>query len=239
MRLLILSRNATLYSTSRLVLAARSRGHHVSVVDPLELRIVISRGRPSLFLGDRAAPHTDLVLTFPIMSDDGGLPSNWYEKPSFPLFFRNVLYILGNVDDSVRSVSVQPGEPVVLRPEAGFRFIELTTPAKRTLKLARGDRNEITYSDTESVGIYRYQVGAKDSDQEKDLEKEPMRGFAVNLLDANESNIEPRSSIRIGNERIVAGEEKLQTREIWKWILLLAVVLLVTEWFIYQRRIAV
>ena len=62
MRLLILSRNATLYSTSRLVLAARSRGHHVSVVDPLELRIVISRGRPSLFLGDRAAPHTDLVL---------------------------------------------------------------------------------------------------------------------------------------------------------------------------------
>ena len=202
-------------------------------------RVIESSNRAPILFTVSRGPHTDLVLTFPIMSDDGGLPSNWYEKPSFPLFFRNVLYILGNVDDSVRSVSVQPGEPVVLRPEAGFRFIELTTPAKRTLKLARGDRNEITYSDTESVGIYRYQVGAKDSDQEKDLEKEPMRGFAVNLLDANESNIEPRSSIRIGNERIVAGEEKLQTREIWKWILLLAVVLLVTEWFIYQRRIAV
>jgi ribosomal protein S6--L-glutamate ligase len=62
MRLLLLSRNATLYSTSRLVLAARSRGHEVSVVDPLDLRIVISRGRPSVFLGDRAVPHTDLVL---------------------------------------------------------------------------------------------------------------------------------------------------------------------------------
>ena len=62
MRLLLLSRNATLYSTSRLVLAARSRGHHVSVVDPLELRIVISRGRPSLFLGVRAATLNDLVL---------------------------------------------------------------------------------------------------------------------------------------------------------------------------------
>jgi ribosomal protein S6--L-glutamate ligase len=62
MRLLLLSRSATLYSTSRLVLAARSRGHEVSVVDPLDLRIVISRGRPSLFLGDRAVPRTDLVL---------------------------------------------------------------------------------------------------------------------------------------------------------------------------------
>src|SRR5262245_60038721 len=62
MRLLLLSRNATLYSTSRLVLAARSRGHEVAVADPLDLRIVISRGRPSLFLGDQAVPHADLVL---------------------------------------------------------------------------------------------------------------------------------------------------------------------------------
>jgi ribosomal protein S6--L-glutamate ligase len=62
MRLLVLSRNATLYSTRRLVLAARARGHQVSVADPLDFRIVISRGRPSLYLGDRQAPHADLVL---------------------------------------------------------------------------------------------------------------------------------------------------------------------------------
>ena len=62
MRLLVLSRNATLYSTSRLVLAARSRGHEVTVADPLDFHIVISRGRPSMFLGDRPVPHADLVL---------------------------------------------------------------------------------------------------------------------------------------------------------------------------------
>jgi ribosomal protein S6--L-glutamate ligase len=62
MRLLILSRNATLYSTSRLVLAARSRGHEVTVADPLDFRIVVSRGRPSMFLGGKPVPHADLVL---------------------------------------------------------------------------------------------------------------------------------------------------------------------------------
>jgi|CZKU01.1.fsa_nt_gi ribosomal protein S6--L-glutamate ligase len=62
MRLLVLSRNAALYSTRRIVLAARARGHDVSVADPLDFRIVISRGRPSLHLGDRPAPHADLVL---------------------------------------------------------------------------------------------------------------------------------------------------------------------------------
>src|SRR4029077_17406961 len=36
--------------------------HEVNVVDPLDLRIVISRGLPSLFLGGDLAPHADLVL---------------------------------------------------------------------------------------------------------------------------------------------------------------------------------
>ena len=61
-RVLVLSRNASLYSTSRLVLAARSRGHEVTVADPLDFHIVISRGRPSMFLGDRPVPHADLVI---------------------------------------------------------------------------------------------------------------------------------------------------------------------------------
>jgi ribosomal protein S6--L-glutamate ligase len=62
MRLLVLSRNATLYSTSRLVLAARSRGHEVTVADPLDFRIVVRRGRPSMFLGGKPSPECDLVL---------------------------------------------------------------------------------------------------------------------------------------------------------------------------------
>ncbi len=62
MRLLILSRSALLYSTSRLVLAARARGHDVHVADPLDFHLVVSRARPSMFLGDRPVPHADLVI---------------------------------------------------------------------------------------------------------------------------------------------------------------------------------
>jgi hypothetical protein len=190
---------------------------------------------PLLFTMSRG-PHTDLVLAFALMSDDGGLPTNWYGETSFPLFFRNVLYILGNVDDSVRSVSVQAGEPVLLRPEAGFSEVEIVTPAKQTLKLPRGPRHEVVFADTEHVGIYRYRVDpSKDA---KGMEQTP-RAFAVNLLDINESNIEPKRIIRIGGEPVEAGQEKFQVREIWKWMLLLAVGLLIAEWFVYHRRIAV
>ena len=62
MRFLILSRNASLYSTSRIVLAARGRGHDVAVIDPLEFQIVVSRGRPSLFVGGTNVPRYDIVI---------------------------------------------------------------------------------------------------------------------------------------------------------------------------------
>lgn len=188
-----------------------------------------SNRMPLLFTLPRG-PHTDLVMTFPLMNDEGELVTDWPLQTSLPLFFLNVLHILGNVDESVRAVSAQPGEPVVLRPEAGVTELEITTPARQVFRLPRGPRTDFPFTETEQVGVYR--VHAVPGEQ-------LTRSFTVNLLDANESNIEPRSSIRIGNQQIAAGEEKTQPREIWKWILLLAVVLLSVEWYIYHRRIAV
>lgn len=62
MRLFVLSRNASLYSTSRIVLAARARGHEVAVVDPLDFQIVVTRGKPQLYLGGALSPKPDIVI---------------------------------------------------------------------------------------------------------------------------------------------------------------------------------
>jgi ribosomal protein S6--L-glutamate ligase len=62
MRMLVLSRNASLYSTSRIVLAARARGHEVTVIDPLDFQIVVSRGKPALYLSGALVAKTDLVI---------------------------------------------------------------------------------------------------------------------------------------------------------------------------------
>lgn len=206
---------------------------------PSVTRLVETSNQVPLLFTLPRGPFTDLVMAFPLINDDGDVVSNWPLETSFPLFFRNVLYTLGNVDDSVRAISVQPGEPVMLRPEAGFDRIKITTPPpnKKDIDLARGERSEVVFAGTNDVGVYRYQARSKD--KEADSSTQPMRSFAVNLLDTNESNIEPRAAINIGSERYATGEEKRQTREVWKWILLLALSLLLTEWFIYHRRIAV
>ena len=66
-----------------------------------------------------------------------------------------------------------------------------------------------------------------------------VRHFAVNLLDPNESNIEPRADIKIGGDDVTAGTERRQPRDLWKWIALAALILLLVEWYVYNRRIYV
>ena len=62
MKIAILSRKASLYSTSRLVEAARRRGAEVSVIDPLNCLVKLSKKRPEVFhLGERVS-HLDGVI---------------------------------------------------------------------------------------------------------------------------------------------------------------------------------
>jgi hypothetical protein len=201
----------------------------VKRVLPALTRILETTGQKPLLFSLVRGPYSDVVQTFPLVGDNGDLVTDWPLQPSFPLFFRNVLYRLGKVDDAVRAAGVQPGEPMVLRPEAGVEAIAVTSPVGTVVELKRGQRPDFVFGETDRVGIYKYQaVGGAGS-----------RSFAVNLLDANESNIEPRQEIRIGAEGFTAGGERPQPREIWKWILLLAVGLLTAEWIVYNRRISV
>jgi hypothetical protein len=195
---------------------------------PSLTRLIETTGdTPLLFTLPRDA-YTDLVLTFSLIDERDELNTNWPLKPSFPLFLRNVLYVLGHVGDVVNEAAVQPGDPMILRPEASVRWIEVTPPQGTAQKLERGPRPEFTYTNTENLGIYRV---LRDDQQQ--------RRFAVNLLDAVESDIEPRTEIQIGTEKVASGGERSQPRELWKWIALLALILLLIEWYFYNRRVSI
>jgi hypothetical protein len=172
---------------------------------------------------------TDLVLTFPIMTNNLEWNTTWPLQPSFPLFLRNILYTLGNLSESAADESVQPGQLKVLRPEGIVKHLDVLGPDKSRHSLTHVEtRADFAFGATDQVGIYRYGVPGADA-----------RSFAVNLLDADESNIEPRPTIAFGSEKVIAGKERSQPRDTWKWFALLALALLMLEWYIYNRRIYV
>ncbi|MBP8726488.1 MAG: RimK family alpha-L-glutamate ligase [Saprospiraceae bacterium] len=62
MKILILSRNATLYSTQSLQRAAERRGHQVQIIDHLLCSLIVERDRPGLFIGFDPLNGIDAVI---------------------------------------------------------------------------------------------------------------------------------------------------------------------------------
>jgi ribosomal protein S6--L-glutamate ligase len=62
MKIAILSRNASLYSTRRLVEAAQKRGHEADVIDHLICNIEIEQKGPSIYYKDRYLDDYDAVI---------------------------------------------------------------------------------------------------------------------------------------------------------------------------------
>ena len=62
MNLKILSRNANLYSTARLVEVAKERGHNVEVIDPLKCDLIIEKKNPVVFYRGRTLEAADAII---------------------------------------------------------------------------------------------------------------------------------------------------------------------------------
>jgi hypothetical protein len=165
----------------------------------------------------------DLVLTFPLVNDKGEWTTTWNLKLSFPVFLRNVLYGLGNVSDAASEENVRPGDVKVLRPEGGAGLVDVRAPDDKMQPLKREQSGEFSYR-PEQVGVYQASWPGGG------------RVFAVNLFDAEESNTQPRDEIKLGEQRIEAGQTRRQVYDTWKWVALGALVLLVLEWAVYHRR---
>jgi hypothetical protein len=192
---------------------------------------------PKLMEGDRdllliftlsRGPYTDAVLAFPIVNDTGEWNTNWPLLPSFPLFWRNVLYTLGNIRDASAEDNVQPGQVKTLKPGPGVNKLQVTPPNNGpATQLERGSRADFAFGGTDQMGVYS-SSWANGS-----------RRFAVNLLDAEESNLQPRPGIRIGAETVTAGTPDKRPRELWKWLILAALVVVLVEWYVYNQRVFV
>jgi len=157
------------------------------------------------------------------------LGTNWFIRPSFPAFVLNLLDYLGGSRDVLDAGSVRPGTPVTLEPPGPRAALRVRTPRGETVETPVGRSGRAAFTDTAELGAYEVQSGGK-----------TLRRFAVNLFDPVESAIrpDPNPTIKVGDVK-VKGETGWEPgrREIWKWLVLTGLVVLLVEWYIYIRRV--
>jgi hypothetical protein len=170
--------------------------------------------------------YEDAVLGFELVGKDQ-VSTNWPLQPSFPVFWLNVLLYMGGVRDPLALGTIRPGQSVALQTETPTTTLNVRTPDGRLVRVSRGNLNAFNFTDTEHLGVYDVQDG----------KLQTIQRFAVNLFNPPESDIKPKD-IQIGHTK-VAGNREVEParRDIWKQLLLLALAVLLFEWYIYNRRV--
>jgi hypothetical protein len=194
-------------------------------------RLIDSNKGTLLAIGPREG-FEDAVLGIDFLkADEHGeatANTNWPIKLSFPLFVSNLLQYFGRNQQAVAGTGYRPGQPAALRSESAGA-LTVKTPGGQTIDVPRTHQAATSFSQTDQLGVYDVHDGGKIVQQ-----------FAVNLFDPKESDIRPRTedSVKIGFVEVKPTSHTVPVRrETWKFLLLVALGVLILEWYIYNRRV--
>jgi hypothetical protein len=169
---------------------------------------------PLVLAGERQGGRVVQLAFDPLASD---LPL----RVAWPVFVMNLVGWLTEADDGQTAGMVATGHPWVRRaPAEGAPRVSGPAAA-----VARIDDEVLRVTGLTQVGVYDVEVGRW------------RQRLAANLLAEGESRIAPRSTLTLGaGGQTQAATASLGRRELWRPLLLLALVVLLVEWLLYHRR---
>lgn len=150
--------------------------------------------------------------------------SNWPLKLSFPIFARNAMNWL--VQDDLSSASIRTGECLVIQPGDQTGEVAVVDPTGAAHRVRVEARRGAAFGRTRHAGVYTARLPDK-----------KQRSFAVNLLSSDESDIAPRESFELESKVVTSRGVVRARREIWPHVALAAVILLMVEWYMFNRRV--
>ncbi|MEM1165484.1 MAG: BatA and WFA domain-containing protein [Planctomycetota bacterium] len=152
--------------------------------------------------------------------------SNWWRDLSFPVFIANILDTLAGVSGT--GAQHRTDEPVTVRGLIPGATAQLNTPS--------GDVRDLLVDRDGMLPI-----GVLDQAGPYTLDLSPSgRAVAVNLLDDQESTLGTADSVAIAGQASASTSiGAAEPQELWRWLVLAAVVLSTVEWWLYARRMRV
>ena len=164
------------------------------------------------------------ILTFDVRASDLPLQIAW------PILMASLLdWFAPPALASGESFSIGAVIPLSAPPEA--TALRVLPPVDAPITLAN-DGRPLAFTETTSAGLYRIEaLDASGAILDRGV-------FAVNLFAPEESAIAPRSTITLGDTLVTeATEPAVGQREFWPLLALLALAVLLIEWFAYHRRL--
>lgn len=196
--------------------------------------IVVSSTFGPLVIDARDADRHALVIAFNLL--ELPLEGAWTFDPSFPIFLSNVIRYLAGSSAEVRKDLLLPTGDVAEIPYPKLAVkakVQHEKAEKATdIKIMPGDES-LRVANLDRRGIYTVTFV-----DEKDKELKQTR-FAANVVSAAESDVTPAENLVLkGGKKVDATEEAVETnKDVWKYVAAAALLFLMLEWWIYNRRV--
>ncbi|MCB9451265.1 MAG: VWA domain-containing protein [Anaerolineaceae bacterium] len=187
--------------------------------------LVSVEGAPLLVAGEVDGRQV-AILTFDLHESDLPLQITW------PVLMANLLdWFTPRSAISVPD-GLSVGELLAITPPFDATGVRVTLPDGSVYPMEI-DRDVLVFGETDQPGLYRVDILQGDTVLQA-------ASFAVNLFALGESDITPRSEIHLSGATITAtGREESGQREVWPWVALAALLVLLVEWYVYHQRLAV
>ncbi|MEI7772553.1 MAG: hypothetical protein WCI67_21365 [Chloroflexales bacterium] len=174
------------------------------------------------------AHHGWSVLAFDLHNSD--LPL----QVAFPLLLSNLMGYLAPGSGSEAS-QLLPGQPLAIQVDASIGEVRVTRPDGSVASSRDGGvqirDGQAIYADTDPLGVYTLE-------ELRGGEVQATHRYAVNF-NLKESAITPQRDLAVpqtSGAQSTATREREGRQELWRWLALAALVVLVVEWLVYQRN---
>jgi hypothetical protein len=177
-----------------------------------------SNQMPLLFFGEKGTQRI-AVLAFDLHQSDFPL------HISFPILIANIIEYLEPGSGSRIPTQYAPGETLIMPILSSQSTPVIITKPNGESTIIETRDGQITFADTYQLGIYKIQF------DDQTIE------FAVNLQSPLESNIAPILNLPPDtfNREISNSSQQATRQEWWRQLVILALSVLVIEWFVYLR----
>lgn len=191
---------------------------HQAKLRPWGVELAEHEEGPLIALGEKGGVRS-AYIGFDLLKTD--LPL----RVAFPILMTNLLQWLVSESSAAETRTVRSGQPFSIAVGQDVREALLKGPGGMNLRLP-AEGGAIHAPGVDRVGLYTLTAGDKKWE------------FAANLLSRSESATAPRNEIELGRRPLLASGGYVRTTlETWRWLALLALVVLGLEWWIYHRRL--
>ncbi|MGV6813420.1 MAG: hypothetical protein ACWA5W_00260, partial [Phycisphaerales bacterium] len=168
--------------------------------------------------------------------------TNWPFDVSFVVFLASTVDYLGTdsivaIDEDQRQIT--PGAVLADRipPDASNIRVLLPDGSKSETIIPSND-GRVVFGPIQHAGIYRLTWRGTAAPTDLVDDGTATRIFAANLLDPAESNVSTKTTIALANSIVTAdtNTERIRIKDWWPYLLMGALLIMIFEWYIYNKK---